>query len=223
MLEQFGGILSFDRDTVEIITVTMKMALCSTAISGVIGILLGFALEKASFPGKRLAVRICYAMMSTPPVVAGLVCYLLLMRKGPLGSFEMLFTLPGMIFAQVIIITPIMTGMVYSNASRLAGQTRAFARTMGANGLQTQLLLIREMRNEIYFAFIAGFSRAISEVGSVMIVGGNIQHSTRTMTTAISLMRNMGNYGQAITLGVALLGISFITQYVVSLVSREKR
>ncbi len=217
------GVLRLDMETLEIIGVTLKMALCSTGISAALGITLGLLLEKRNFYGKQLIVKICYTLMSTPPVVVGLVAYLLLMRRGPLGSLQLLFTVPGMVFAQVLIITPIITGLTYSNASRLAPPIRAFARTMGASRWQTHKLLISEMSNEMYFALISGFSRAISEVGSVMIVGGNIQYKTRTMTTAISLMRNRGEYEQAITLGIALLGISFIMQYMAGLLRKEAR
>jgi len=198
------------------------MAFSSTAISSCLGITLGLLLEKASFPGKRAVVRLCRTLMGTPPVVVGLVVFLLLMRRGPLGFLNMIFTISGMVFAQVLIITPIVCGMVYSYASRLAPQIRAFARTMGAGTFQTRLLMIREMRSEIYFAVIAAFGRSISEVGAVMIVGGNIQNKTRTMTTAISLMRNMGNYEEAIILGVVLLLIAFFLQSLSDFINKDK-
>ena len=117
-----------------------------------------------------------------------------------------------MVIAQTLIITPIITGMVYTYASRSAQAIRAFAKTMGADRFQTQLLFVKEMSGEIYFAVITAFSRAISEVGAVMIVGGNIQYKTRTMTTAISMLRNTGDFGQGITLGILLLAIAFILQ-----------
>jgi tungstate transport system permease protein len=112
--------------------------------------------------------------------------------------------------------------MVYSYASRMAPQIRAFARTMGASPFQTRLLLIREMGNEIYFAVISAFGRSISEVGAVIIVGGNIQNKTRTMTTAISLMRSMGNYSEAITLGVVLLILAFLLQSLSDIFHKER-
>ncbi|MDR0324039.1 MAG: ABC transporter permease [Treponema sp.] len=204
--------IAITSDTLGIIGVTLRMAVASTAISSALGIILGFLLEKAKFPGKPAVVRICRTLMGTPPVVVGLVAYLLLMRRGPLGFLGWIFTVPGMVFAQVLLITPITCGMVYTNASRLAPLIRAFAKTMGANSFQSKILMLREMRNEIYFAVIAGFGRAISEVGSVMIVGGNIHNKTRTMTTTISLLRNMGNYDQAITLGIILLLLAFLLQ-----------
>jgi tungstate transport system permease protein len=172
------GIINFNSETLGIIGVTLRMSLASTFIASILGTVLGLFLERSRFPGKRIAVRLCRTLMGTPPVVAGLVVYLLLMRRGPLGSLGLLFTVEAMVIAQVLIITPI----------------------------------IREMSGEIYFAVITAFSRAISEVGAVMIVGGNIQYRTRTMTTAISMLRNMGDFSQGITLGVLLLLIAFVLQ-----------
>jgi tungstate transport system permease protein len=210
-------------ETLAIVGVTLRMAFASTAIASVFGTLLGLLLEKSEFPGKRLVVRICRTLMGTPPVVAGLVVYLLLMRRGPLGSLSLLFTVRAMIIAQTLIITPIVCGMVYTYANRLAPKIRAFAKTMGANRRQTNVLLIKEMSNEIYFAVITAFSRSISEVGAVMIVGGNIQHKTRTMTTAISMLRNTGDFSEAITLGVILMVIAFALQSLSDFVHKEER
>lgn len=208
----FFGLINFNSETLGIIGVTLKVSLASTFTGSVLGIIFGLLLERSRFPGKRIAVRLCRTLMGTPPVVAGLAVYLLLMRRGPFGSFSLLFTVRAMVIAQVFIITPIITGMVYTYASRSAPGIRAFAKTMGANRLQTQILCVREMSGEIYFAVISAFSRAISEVGAVMIVGGNIQYKTRTMTTAISLLRNTGDFTQGITLGVLLLAIAFVLQ-----------
>jgi tungstate transport system permease protein len=188
------------------------MSLASTCIASVLGIMLGLFLERARFPGKRIVVRICRTLMGMPSVVAGLIVYLILMRKGPLGSWGILFTVKAMVIAQVLLITPIITGMIYTYAVRSAPAIRAFARTMGADRFQTHLLFIKEMSGEIYFSVITAFSRSVSEVGAVMIVGGNIQHKTRTMTTAISMLRNLGNFKQGVTLGVLLLLIAFILQ-----------
>jgi len=217
------GIINFNTETLGIIGVTLRMSLASTLIATVLGTTLGLLLEKNSFPGKRIVVRLCRTLMGTPPVVAGLVVYLVLMRRGPLGSLGLLFTVQAMVIAQVLIITPIITGLIYTYAVRSAPTIRAFAKTMGAERFQTQFLFIREMRGEIYFVIITAFSRAISEVGAVMIVGGNIQHRTRTMTTAISMLRNMGDFSQGITLGILLLLIAFILQSLSDLLHREER
>jgi tungstate transport system permease protein len=208
-------------EILEIISVTLRMSLASTFIASVLGSTLGLFLERSRFPGKRIVVRVCRTLMGTPPVVAGLVVYILLMRRGPFGAWGLLFTVRAMVLAQVLIITPIIAGMVYTYASRSAPAIRAFAKSMGANRFQTQILLIKEMSGEIYFAIIAAFSRAISEVGAVMIVGGNIQHKTRTMTTAISMLRNTGDFAQGITLGVILLVIAFILQSLSDIFHKE--
>jgi len=212
--------LSFDFETLEIIGVTLRMSLASTSIASVLGIIFGLLLERYRFPGKRIVVRICRTLMGMPSVVAGLIVYLLLMRRGPFGSWNLLFTVKAMVIAQVILITPIVTGMVHTYAVRSAPAIRAFAKTMGADRFQTQLLFIKEMSSEIYFVFITAFSRSISEVGAVMIVGGNIQHKTRTMTTTISMLRNLGNFGQGVTLGIILLVIVFILQSLSDLLHR---
>ena len=212
----------FSSETFEIIGITLKMALASTFFSSALGIVLGLLLEKNHFPGKRLVLRICRTLMGMPSVVAGLIIYLIFMRKGPLGFMGLLFTVPVMVIAQVVLITPVITGMVYTYASRSAPAIRAFAKTMGADRFQTNILFIREMRGEIYFAVISAFSRAISEVGAVMIVGGNIQHKTRTMTTAISMLRNMGDFRQGIILGVLLLVIAFMLQSLSDIFHKEE-
>lgn len=222
-MRKVSGAMPVNSEIIKIIGVTMRMAFCSTAISVALGVFLGLWLERARFPGKRLVVRVNRTLMGTPPVVMGLVVYLLLMRKGPLGFFSALFTVRAMVFAQVLIITPIICGMIYSAASNRASAIRAFGKTMGANRAQTRFLLVREMGNEIYFAAVTGFGRAISEVGAVMIVGGNIQYKTRTMTTAITLLRGKGNYAEAIFLGVVLLGLAFIIQTVADFLRREER
>ena len=217
------GVLSFNKETLSIIGVTLRMSLFSTFISTVLGTLLGLLLEKKQFPGKRIVVRICRTLMGMPPVVAGLIVYLLLMRRGPLGFLGILFTIEAMVIAQVVLITPIITGMVYTYAVRCAPAIRVFAKTMGANRLQTQLLFIREMKGEFYFAVVTAFSRAISEVGAVMIVGGNIQGKTRTMTTAITMLRSMGDFSQGITLGILLLVIAFTLQSLSDLLRKNEK
>ena len=206
------SVIDFRAELLGIIGTTLKMSLASTFIATIIGIILGLFLERGRFPGKRIAVRLCRTLMGMPPVVAGLVVYLLLMRRGPFGAWGLLFTIEAMVLAQVVLITPIIAGMVYTYASRSGPAIRAFAKTMGASRFQTEMLFAKEMSAEIYFAVITAFSRAISEVGAVMIVGGNIQHKTRTMTTAISMLRNTGDFAQGITLGVLLLLIAFTLQ-----------
>ena len=194
---------------IDSIRVTLVMSFWSTLIASMLGIFLGLVLEQTKFPGKKLVVRVNRTLMGAPPVVIGLLTYMLLRKKGP---FRWVFTIKGMVAAQVLIITPIVCGMVYSYAVRTAPSIRAFARTMGADRHQTARLLLREMKNEIYFAVVSGYGRSISEVGAVFLVGGNIKNSTRTMTTAISTLKGAGDYYEGVFLGVILMLLAFAVQ-----------
>ena len=152
------------------ICVTFQLALGATLISSILGIFSGLLLEHARFPGKRIVIRINRTLMGVPPVVIGLVVYMLVMRRGPLGRLNMLFTIRGMILAQVLIITPIICGMTYTSLLSKAPAIRTFAKTMGASPVQTQWLVVKELKKELYFAVVTGFGRSISEVGAVMLL-----------------------------------------------------
>ena len=197
---------------IDSIRVTLVMSFWSTLIASMLGIFLGLVLEQTKFPGKKLVVRVNRTLMGAPPVVIGLLTYMLLRKKGPFVALRWVFTIKGMVAAQVLIITPIVCGMVYSYAVRTAPSIRAFARTMGADRHQTARLLLREMKNEIYFAVVSGYGRSISEVGAVFLVGGNIKNSTRTMTTAISTLKGAGDYYEGVFLGVILMLLAFAVQ-----------
>lgn len=221
MAEWLKSVVS-DPGIVSAIKVTFLMAVCSTAVSSVLGITFGMLLERFHFPGKRIVVRINRTLMGVPPVVVGLVVYLLVMRRGPLGPLELLFTVKGMVIAQTLIITPIICGMIYSYARKAAPSIRVFAVTMGASRWQTSMLIIKELKREIYFSMVTGFGRSISEVGAVMLVGGNIKGRTRTMTTTISLLKSQGIFTEGVALGVLLLVMAFILQWVCDLLQREE-
>ena len=160
-----------DEAILSAIKVTFQMAVCSCLISSLLGIGLGLALERFQFPGKHLVIRLNRTLMGMPPVVAGLIVYMLLMRRGPLGWLGWLFTIKGMVVAQALIITPIMTGMVHQYACTKAPAIREFCRTMGASRRQTAMTILWEMRHDIYFCIVTAFGRSISEVDSVMLVG----------------------------------------------------
>ena len=221
MLEWLKSVVS-DAGIISAVKVTFIMAVSSTAISSVLGILFGLLLERFSFPGKKVVVRFNRTLMGVPPVVAGLVVYLLIMRRGPLGPLALLFTIKGMVIAQVLIITPIISGMIYSYARKAAPSIRVFAVTMGATKWQTAKLIIRELRKEIYFCMVTGFGRSISEVGAVMLVGGNIKGRTRTMTTTISLLKSQGIFTEGVALGIMLLVMAFILQWICDLLQKEE-
>lgn len=204
------------------IRVTLVMSVCSTVIASVLGTWLGLLLEQKQFPGKRAVIRLNRTLMGAPPVVIGLLTYMLLRKRGPLGSLRWVFTIKGMVAAQVLIITPIICGMVYSYAVRTAPAIRAFAKTMGADRRQTARLLLREMKNEIYFAVVSGYGRSISEVGAVFLVGGNIKNSTRTMTTAISTLKGAGDYYEGVFLGIILMLMAFAVQTLADSLRKEE-
>ena len=201
---------------------TVIMSFWSTLIASALGVFLGLLLERKDFPGKRAVIRLNRTLMGAPPVVIGLLAYMILRKKGPLGDLRWVFTIKGMVFAQVLIITPIICGMVYSYAVRTAPAVRTFARTMGATGRQTGWLLVKEMKNEIYFAVISGYGRSISEVGAVFLVGGNIKNNTRTMTTAISTLKGAGEYYEGVFLGVVLMLMAFVVQTLADHFQREE-
>ena len=221
MIEWLRGVFT-DPAVLSAIKVTFEMAFASTLISAVLGTASGLWLQNHEFAGKKTVVRINRTLMGVPPVVIGLLVYMLTMRGGPLGPLALLFTVKGMILAQVLIITPIISGMVFSYAEAAVPEIRNFAKTMGADKRQTDRLILSELRNEIYFCIITGFVRAISEVGSVMLVGGNIKGHTRTMTTMISLLKSRGIYSEGIGLGVLLLIMAFILQTLADHVRKEQ-
>lgn len=211
-----------DEAILSAIGVTFRMAFFACLISSVLGIIFGLSLERFNFRGKKIIVRLNRTLMGMPPVVAGLVVYLLLMRRGPLGMLGWLFTVRGMILAQCLIITPIMTGMVHQHAASKVPAIREFCLTMGADRRQTMMTIIREMRCDIYFCVVTAFGRSISEVGSVMLVGGNIKGRTRTMTTAISLLKSQGIFTEGVALGLVLLVMAFIIQWLCDFLQKEE-
>ena len=216
--EFFGTIGMLDS-----IRVTIIMSFFSTLISSILGVTLAILLERSTFPMKRLVVRINRTMMGAPPVVMGLLTYMLLRKRGPLGILGWVFTIQGMVTAQTLIITPIICGMVYSYLVREAPRIRAFAHTMGANRMQTNLLILREIRNEVYFSVVSGYGRSISEVGAVFLVGGNIKNVTRTMTTAISTLKGAGDYYEGVFLGIILMLMAFVVQTLADWFRKEVR
>ncbi len=206
-------IASFDPELISIVSLTLFVTIAATAMAAVISIPLGIFLGIKDFPLKSLVVRILYTFMSLPPVIVGLFVFLLIVRRGPLGGLGILFTATAMIIAQFLLVTPIITGIVYNGTLEKGRDIKNLGKTLGASRLQLLLLLIRELRIEIFAGIISGYGRAISEVGAVMIVGGNIQGHTRVMTTAIAMLRSMGDYEMAIALGLVLLALSFIINF----------
>lgn len=209
-IEAIHLIAAADPEIIEIVARSLYVSVISVLIATVLGIPGGILLGITEFKGKGIIVRIVYTLMSLPPVIAGLVVFLILMRRGPLGSLQLNYTVTAMIIAQVCLVTPIIIGLTYNMVKEKASVVNELGITLGAEKLQRMRLLIFEMRVGITTAVISGFGRAISEVGAVMIVGGNIKGHTQVMTTYISQLKGMGNFERAVAVGIILLCISFI-------------
>jgi tungstate transport system permease protein len=212
-------LFSFDFGPYEIIFLSLRTSGISVLIAMIIGIPLGYLIGSRRFHGRRLVMIIVNTGMGLPPVVVGLIVYLFLSRSGPIFDLvermfdmtpeRMLFTVPAMIAAQVIISTPLVTGVTAAAIASVPTELRLQARSLGASAWQEGALTVKEARKGVMAAVVAGFGGIISEVGAVMIVGGNVEHSTRVMTTAIVLEARKGNFGLAMALGFILIGISF--------------
>lgn len=207
-VKAFGLITTFDLQLVEIVALSLKVSLTAASLAALIGLPLGAALAVTRFPVRRAVIVVLNALMGLPPVVVGLLVYLMLTNQGPLGSFQLLYTPTAMIIAQTILITPIIAALARQTVEDLDieydEQLRAFGLTTFAR-IQT---LLYEGRMRLTTAFLAGFGRAIAEVGAIIIVGGNINHVTRTMTTAIALETSRGEFALALALGIILLALA---------------
>lgn len=204
----------------EIVWLSLRVSGIALLISTLIGIPAGAALGLIRFPGRRLAVALVYTGMAFPPVVIGLFVYIMLSRKGPLGSLALewiprLFTPEAMILAQIIIAFPLVAGFTMISVLGVDPNLRLQVQSLGASGWQTTLAVLEEARTGVIAAVVAGFGGIISEVGAVMLVGGNIEGQTRVLTTAIVLETNKGNFGLAMALGLILLSFAFLTNFIV--------
>lgn len=204
-----------------ILSVTLRMALLSSCAALLLGVPLGAALSLLRFPGRQALVVLNRTLMGLPPVVCGLVCYLLFSGVGPLGRFKLLYTVPGMVIAQIILITPIVTGTMESGLRHTAGAVRETARGMGLSGGVTLLLTLNENRYQIISAYLLAFGRAMAEVGAVSMVGGAIAYKTNVMTTAIMMYTNRGDFTLGLSLGILLLVISLAVNLAVWLLQKR--
>jgi tungstate transport system permease protein len=212
--------LFFSGDSVlwQIIGVTAQVSGIALLISAVLGIPLGALMGLNRFPGRRILQALVYTGMGLPPVVVGLAVYVVISNNGLLGSVQgawvpRLFTVPAMIVAQVIIATPMVIGYTMSAVGEVSQDLRLQVRSLGATRGQVVRVTLREARRGVLVALIGGFGSIISEVGAVMMVGGNIEGSTRVMTTAIMLETRRGNFQLAIGLGLVLLAIAFLINF----------
>ena len=195
---------------IRIVSLSLRVTGAALLFSTLAGIPLGSWLGLKRFVGRQLVMALLYTGMGFPPVVVGLFVYLVLSRSGPLGSLGWLFTPAAMIVAQVIISFPLVSGFTMAAVMGVDPDLRQQVLSLGATDWQATLAVLREARVGVMVSIIAGFGSIISEVGAVMLVGGNIQGSTRVLTTAIVLETRKGNFDLAIALGVVLLALSFL-------------
>ncbi len=201
-------IFSLDADLMEIIGLSLYVSLSALFLAALIGFPLGSLLAIRKFTGSKLITVIVNAFMGLPPVVAGLVVYMLLSRSGPLGLLGLLYTPEAMIIAQCLLIFPIITALSRQTVEDMNYEYDEFFRSLRLSFSQRIKTLLWESRIGLATVLLAGFGRAIAEVGAVMIVGGNIEHSTRTMTTSIQMEISKGNLELAMALGIILLILS---------------
>ncbi len=198
---------------ISIITLSLYVSGVALAVAAVIGIPVGAALALRPVRGQRLFVLLIYTGMGLPPVVVGLFVYIFLSHSGPLGWLNWLFTPSAMIVAQTIIALPIVIGLTMSAVEGVDPALRAQLRALGATAPQVMMTVLSEARSGVIAAVAAAFGSIISEVGAVMLVGGNIEGDTRVLTTAIVLETRKGNFEFALALGGVLLALTFVSNY----------
>ena len=208
LADAFGMILAGDTDLMEIIGLSLRVTLSAVAIACLIGLPLGAVIGAFRVPGRTALTVVLNSLMGLPPVVVGLVVYLMLSASGPLGVLGLLYTPAAMIIAQTILVAPIIAALTKQVVEDLYREYAEQFASLGVGSLDRAAALLWDARYSLLTVALAGFGRAVAEVGAVMIVGGNINHATRVMTTAIALETSKGNLQLALALGVVLLVIA---------------
>jgi tungstate transport system permease protein len=221
--EALRRILDGDAETYRVAWLSLQVSGLATLISLVIGGPLGVVLALSRFPGRKLAVALVNTGMGFPPVVVGTVVSLVLFRHGLLGFLHLFLTVRAIVFAQVIIATPLVCGFTLAAIGGLEPEVQLQARALGASRLQEILLLLGEARLGLLAAVMAGFGSVISEVGATIAVGGNIKGQTRTLTGAIVLENGRGEFDQAIALSIILMAVIFGVNLVLTLAQQRRR
>lgn len=201
-------LLHWDPALAEIVTLSLWVSGTAVGAAALVGLPLGSALAVLPFPGRGAVVAVLSALMGLPPVVVGLLVYLLLSRSGPLGAWGLLFTPPAMILAQLVLVLPIIISLSHHTLAGLWRDYREPLRSLGAGPGQAMWTLLWEGRFNLLTTLLAGLGRALAEVGAVLIVGGNIAHHTRVMTTAIALETSKGDLALALALGFILIALT---------------
>lgn len=216
-------VASLDSDLAEITARSLQVTLTATAIAATFGLPLGAWIAVNRFRLRRIAIVTLNALMGLPPVVVGLIVYVLLSRSGPFGVFGLLFTPTAMIIAQVIIITPIIASISHQAIRELWADYHDLLISLHATRRQRIATLLWDGRRALLTASLAGFGRAIGEVGAIMIVGGNIDHATRVLTTAIALETGKGDFALALALGFVLIALALAVNVAIHVLSGTER
>jgi tungstate transport system permease protein len=199
-----------------IVWLSLRVSATALGLGALVGIPLGAWLGLAHFRGKRLLTALVQTGMGLPPVVVGLLIYMLLSRSGPLGSLGWLFTPRAMILAQTVLVLPLVLGITMSAVAAVPPDLLVQVRSLGASRWQARRAVLREARQGVLLAVAAGFGRSVSEVGAVLMVGGNIQGHTRVLTTAIVLETGKGEFGLALALGGWLLAVALTVNLLIA-------
>ncbi|MBL4749901.1 MAG: ABC transporter permease [Amylibacter sp.] len=216
-------IVTLDPDMLEIIFLSLKVTISAVIIAALIGLPLGAWLVVKRFRFRRIVVSVLNALMGLPPVVVGLFVYLLLSRSGPFGVLGLLFTPTAMIIAQVLIITPLIASIAHQSIRDLWAEYHDLLISLHTSRFQRVKALLWDGRRALLTAVLAGFGRAIGEVGAIMIVGGNIDHSTRVLTTSIALETGRGNFAFAMGLGIVLIVLAVVVNLLIHSLSKTER
>ncbi|MCK4548137.1 MAG: ABC transporter permease [Candidatus Eisenbacteria sp.] len=204
-----------DREILLILWTSCKVSGGATLVACAIGLPAGFVLGLSDFPGRRILRTVLNSLMALPTVAVGLFLYALFTQRGPLGSMELLFTQPAMVVGQVVLATPIITALVTAAVEGIDRRIWPTALTLGAGPIRAGITVLGEVQLSVLAAVAAGFGRVIAEVGCAMMLGGNIKGATRTLTTAIAFETGKGEFSLGIALGIVLLGIVFLVNFVV--------
>lgn len=215
-------IVTLDAELMQITLRSLHVSLTATVIACGIALPLGTWLAVRRFRYRRLAIAVLNALMGLPPVVVGLLVYLFLSRAGPFGVLGLLFTPTAMIIAQVIIITPLIASVTHQAMRELWAEYHDLLVSLNTSKAQRVMTLLRDGRRTLLTAGLAGFGRAIGEVGAIMIVGGNIDNLTRVLTTAIALETSKGDFALALGLGFVLIALALIVNLSIHMVSRTE-
>ena len=215
-------LLSGDAELYGINARSLLISGMATLVAMLVGIPLGYALARGRFPGRTLLLGVVNTGMGMPPVVVGLVVWLLLTRSGPFGNLELIYTPQAMIIAQFVIATPLIVGFTAASIQALPAQLPDLLTSLGAGRVQALWILSREARLGLLAAVMAGFGAIVSEVGASMTVGGNLRGSTRVLTTAIVTETGRGNLPVALALGCLLLSLAFAVNLLLTLVQQRR-